>query len=124
MRKSIMQIASVTLAMVFGVAAAAPPALAGETCVCARHHAVSAWRPHRTVAVWRRHHHWTHSYWAHRGWGPGIGFAALTGVGEDHPAMYNHPYYYGGGPYGNCESFRVIYDTHGNILGRQGVYIC
>jgi hypothetical protein len=121
MHKSMMQISYVTTALAFAIAAAAPPALANEVCSC--------WRPHHHVAsVWRRAHygqaHWGHAHWAHRGWGPGIGFYALTGVANDHPLIYNHPYYYGGGPYGNCTGTHLVYDERGNVLGRQSVYIC
>ncbi|MGO8799374.1 MAG: hypothetical protein ACLQE9_07460 [Roseiarcus sp.] len=116
MHKSMMQIGYATLALIFGLAAAAPPALAG--CVC------HPWRhTHRVAAHWT-HVGWGHARWAYHGWGPGVGFYALTGVAVDQPAVYNHPYYYGGGPYGNCSGYRVLYDAQGNLLGRQTVYVC
>ena len=115
MQKLMTQINAATLALVFGIAAAAPPALAGEVCSC--------WRHHRHVAShWRRpvaHH----AYYVYQGWGPGIGFGSLTQVTDDRTPMYNHPYYYGGGPYGNCNGYRPLYDRQGYI-GEQSVYIC
>jgi hypothetical protein len=116
MRKSMMKLATMTMALIVGVAAAAPPALAN--CYCPRpyhcHVAMAYVHPHRT------HHSW----WANDGWGPGVGFEAMTGIYLDHPATYNHPYYYGGGPYGNCQNKRAVVDARGNFLGWQAVYTC
>jgi hypothetical protein len=116
MSRSMKSISYATIATIFGFAAAAPPASAG--CVC--HH----WRVHRHVAARWTHTGWDHARWAFSGWGPGVGFYALTGVAVDHPPVYNHPYYYGGGPYGNCSGYRLIYDRQGDLLGRQIVYVC
>lgn len=118
MRKSIMQLARMTVALIVGVAATAPPALAD--CCC-------HWRHHRHVAAVITHAHWAHPRWAYTGWsgwGPGVGFEAMTGVSVDRPSVYNHPYYYGGGPYGNCGSGRPVLDAGGHILRWQAVYIC
>jgi hypothetical protein len=111
MLKSMMQICTMTTTLVFGLGAIAPPALANEGCGCWRHH------HHHVVSSWR------HPHWAYRGWGPGVGFGALTGVTDDHLALYNHPYYYGGGPYGNCTGYRLVVDEWG-VASEQSVYIC
>src|ERR1700722_865810 len=105
MQKLMMRINAMTLALVFGVVAAAPPALANEACSCWRHPGFG------------------HPHWVYQGWGPGIGFGALTAVTDDRPPVYNHPYYYGGGPYGNCNGYRPVYDRWGNV-SEQSVYIC
>ncbi len=115
MRKSMMQLAMMTMALISGVAAAAPPALA---------HGYCHWRHHRHVAAAFPHAHWTPPHWAYNGWGPGVGFEPVTGVVGAYLPIYNHPYYYGGGPYGNCEGYRLVLDAHGNVLGRQAVYVC
>jgi hypothetical protein len=115
MPKLMMQISAMLLALVFAIAAAAPPALADEACGCWRHH-------HHVASHWR-HPAFEHAHWAYQGWGPGIGFGALTNVTDDNPPTYNHPYYYGGGPYGNCTGYRSVYDEWGTV-GRQSVYIC
>src|ERR1700685_288260 len=99
MQKLMMRINAMTLALVFGVVAAAPPALANEACSC--------WRHHRHVAYHWRHPGFGHPHWVYQGWGPGIGFGALTAVTDDRPPVYNHPYYYG---WGN--------------MSEQSVYIC
>lgn len=118
MHKSMTQFSYATMALLFGLAAAAPPAFAGGACYPAlRHH------HHHMAARWA-HPGWRHALWANNGWGPGVGFYALTGVAVDHPAAFNHPYYYGGGPYGSCGGARLVYDARGDILGRQAVYIC
>jgi hypothetical protein len=116
MRKSMMQLGAMTMALMVGVAAAAPPALAD--CYC-RH-----WRRHHHVVAAYPAAHWAHPRWAFDGWGPGVGFEAMTGVSVDRPAIYNHPYYYGGGPYGNCGSSRPLLDAAGAVVGWQAVYIC
>jgi hypothetical protein len=119
MRKLIMQLATMTMALAVGVAAAAPPAFAD--CCC-------HWRHHRHVAAtvvharWAAHPRWAYNIW--NGWGPGVGFEAMTGIVVDHPPVYNHPYYYGGGPYGNCGVRRPVQDAGGHFLGWQGVYTC
>ncbi|MGA2792439.1 MAG: hypothetical protein ABSE69_02740 [Roseiarcus sp.] len=115
MRKSMMQLPGMTMALIVGVAAAAPPALA---------HGYCHWRHPRHVAAAFAHTHWAHARWAYNGWGPGVGFEPVTGVTVFHPPAYNHPYYYGGGPYGICGSTRPILDASGNIVGWQAVYIC
>jgi hypothetical protein len=115
MQKFMMRINAMTLALVFGVVAAAPPALANEACSC--------WRHHRHVAYHWRHPGFGHPHWVYQGWGPGIGFGARTAVTDDRPPVYNHPYYYGGGPYGNCNGYRPVYDRWGNV-SEQSVYIC
>lgn len=116
MLKSMMKTGYATLALATGIAAAAPPAAA--SCVC-RH-----WRVHHHVATRWVHPGWRVAHLGLTGWGPGVGFAALTGVVVDTPPVYNHPYYYGGGPYGNCSRHRLVTDPQGDILGRQDVYIC
>ncbi len=116
MRKTMMQLATMTMTLIVGVAAAAPPALAD--CCC-------HWRHVRHVAAAYVHpHRARHYWWSNDGWGPGVGFEAMTGVSVDHPPVYNHPYYYGGGPYGNCGSTRPVRDAGGRILGWQTVYVC
>ena len=115
MQKLMMQINAMTLALVFGIAAAAPPALASEPCTCWRHH-------HHVASHWR-HQGSQHRHWVFEGWGPGIGFGSLTAVTDDRLPIYNHPYYYGGGPYGNCNGYRPVYDRQGHV-GEQSVYIC
>ena len=116
MHKSMKQVGATTIALMFGFAAAAPPALAHGVCAHWRHH-------HRVASSWT-YAGWDHARWAFRGWGPGVGFEALTGVVDAHLPIYNHPYYYGGGPYGNCGGFRLVLDAQGNFLGRQTVYVC
>lgn len=121
MYKPMIQFTYATMALVFGIAAATPPAVAHEVCGC--------WHPHHHIAsVWRRtiaaHPVLPHPVWTYRGWGPGVGFEALTGVRNDHVAVYNHPYYYGGGPYGNCMGSHLVFDQWGNVFGLQAVYIC
>ena len=116
MHKSMMKMIYAAMALILGLAVAAPPALA--CCVC------QPWRHHHRVASHWIHRGWDHAYLGNSGWGPGVGFYALTGVEVDHPPVYNHPYYYGGGPYGNCSGHRLVYDQRGDVLGRQKVYVC
>jgi len=115
MHKSIMRLGQMTLALFVGVSAAASPALAN--CCC-------HWRHHHVAAI--VHAHWAHPRlaWGTYGWGPGVGFEAYTGVSVDRVAIYNHPYYYGGGPYGNCGSGRPVLDARGLAVGWQRVYVC
>ncbi len=118
MRKSIMQLAKMTMVLIVGVAAAAPPAFANCCCHWRHHHHVAAAAPH---AHWAARPRWALAF---SGWGPGVGFERSNGVSVDRVATYNHPYYYGGGPYGNCGSARPVLDAGGLVVGWQRVYVC